>query len=338
MSYSDYLKHHGIKGQKWGQKEGPPYPLTDAQRSAKENRLNPTSASARKMITDAGTGKKISYSGSGASSKSVSGGGGASSNAEKRPSNNNEAQERTSGKNYHDTLTSNRRLEMLKAKNPDKFGEKKFIPVQAKESKSSSKSSSQKSAEKAAKDAAKARKESLNKWYEDGKAAVDDAFNEDTNTRTFSELLEKFYKGAFENGFDGKKDAELEKKYDEDGNEIERTEGEKFYEKIMSRLDKNSKDYNEFKSRYDEIMNDTELSSMKRLSKSISLLSDYAYSLDENESNSDTNRVYAKMLNYLDNKLKWYSEKMTPSSKSKLNIEKIMNHEEIENYLKKNGF
>ena len=27
MTYADYLKHHGIKGQKWGVQHGPPYPL-----------------------------------------------------------------------------------------------------------------------------------------------------------------------------------------------------------------------------------------------------------------------------------------------------------------------
>lgn len=29
MSYSTYLSHHGIKGQKWGVENGPPYPLND---------------------------------------------------------------------------------------------------------------------------------------------------------------------------------------------------------------------------------------------------------------------------------------------------------------------
>lgn len=29
MSYDSYLSHHGIKGQKWGVENGPPYPLND---------------------------------------------------------------------------------------------------------------------------------------------------------------------------------------------------------------------------------------------------------------------------------------------------------------------
>lgn len=29
MSYTTYLSHHGVKGQKWGDRNGPPYPLND---------------------------------------------------------------------------------------------------------------------------------------------------------------------------------------------------------------------------------------------------------------------------------------------------------------------
>lgn len=36
-----YIKHHGIKGQKWGQRNGPPYPLNAGAHSAAEKRANP---------------------------------------------------------------------------------------------------------------------------------------------------------------------------------------------------------------------------------------------------------------------------------------------------------
>ena len=37
-SESAYLMHHGIKGQKWGQKNGPPYPIGSGGHSAREEK------------------------------------------------------------------------------------------------------------------------------------------------------------------------------------------------------------------------------------------------------------------------------------------------------------
>lgn len=36
----DYLEHHGIKGQKWGVKNGPPYPLKDNAHTTSEKKLS----------------------------------------------------------------------------------------------------------------------------------------------------------------------------------------------------------------------------------------------------------------------------------------------------------
>lgn len=33
MSYATYLAHHGVKGQKWGDRNGPPYPLNDVTKA-----------------------------------------------------------------------------------------------------------------------------------------------------------------------------------------------------------------------------------------------------------------------------------------------------------------
>ena len=35
---SNYLMHHGILGQKWGHKNGPPYPLGSSDHSASEKK------------------------------------------------------------------------------------------------------------------------------------------------------------------------------------------------------------------------------------------------------------------------------------------------------------
>lgn len=38
ISYEEYLEHHGIKGQKWGVRNGPPYPLDANKRSQSEKK------------------------------------------------------------------------------------------------------------------------------------------------------------------------------------------------------------------------------------------------------------------------------------------------------------
>lgn len=38
MTREEYLKHHGIKGQQWGHKSGPPYPLDAKAHSASEKK------------------------------------------------------------------------------------------------------------------------------------------------------------------------------------------------------------------------------------------------------------------------------------------------------------
>lgn len=60
--YVDFLMHHGIKGQKWGQQNGPPYPLDAGKHSAAEKKANPKLAKAGKVVKKATsrTGNTIS--------------------------------------------------------------------------------------------------------------------------------------------------------------------------------------------------------------------------------------------------------------------------------------
>lgn len=56
-----YIAHHGISGQKWGKKNGPPYPLKESQKSFKEKKRTSTSGKINKdEIFDLATG--LAYS------------------------------------------------------------------------------------------------------------------------------------------------------------------------------------------------------------------------------------------------------------------------------------
>lgn len=51
MVYESSLYHHGILNQKWGQRNGPPYPLSSSQKSAAEKKAN-KGRSAKDMSDD----------------------------------------------------------------------------------------------------------------------------------------------------------------------------------------------------------------------------------------------------------------------------------------------
>lgn len=52
--YNNYLAHHGILGQKWGKKSGPPYPLDVSDHTASEKKA--ASAAGVKVGSDSGKG------------------------------------------------------------------------------------------------------------------------------------------------------------------------------------------------------------------------------------------------------------------------------------------
>lgn len=50
--FNDSLQHHGIKGQKWGDRNGPPYPLDKSDYSEKEKKAMSSESSGKKGLTD----------------------------------------------------------------------------------------------------------------------------------------------------------------------------------------------------------------------------------------------------------------------------------------------
>jgi len=48
----DYLCHHGIKGQRWGERNGPPYPLTDSQKSNSKSYLGNGGAIVKRKVNN----------------------------------------------------------------------------------------------------------------------------------------------------------------------------------------------------------------------------------------------------------------------------------------------
>ncbi len=173
MSYQDWLAHHGIKGMKWGKLNGPPYPLSDAQRSSTENRLNSTSASARALAKEGPNNRfvKANYTKSDnlrSTSKSstnatrkynTSGGGGSSESYDE--SDDEEKKETTSTSS---STTKGHTADYFKRDKRAEFeGDEEWQKAKASAASSAEEEKTEeekkKAAEKAAKEAEKARKE-----------------------------------------------------------------------------------------------------------------------------------------------------------------------------------
>ena len=318
MSYSDYLQHHGIKGMKWGDRNGPPYPLTDVQRSLKENKLNTTSASA-KHLASVGVNNRFN----------IAEGGRAASRHKNDTSASNSSSERKEGNTYHDTLTRESRMEMLKRKNPDQYKEKDWGTAAEESSGKSSKSSKTKEQLEA---------EERKKWIKDSKTLINRVFSDDIDVHSFKDLLDEFYNGVFSKNFDGKEDIDVDNLVDSDGNPMELSEGQKFYVKLMSRMDSKDERYSEYVSALVEILNDEDSESMYKLSSAISILADYADYLETKNRSSEYIKAYSEILGNLNNKLRWFNELRSTKSTGKRSWKMEQAYEEIEEYLEEHGF
>lgn len=337
MTYEDYLQHHGIKGMKWGDRNGPPYPLTDIQRSGKERNLNKTSRTA-KHLTKVGTNSRFN--------KAAKSSGGGSSSSSSENSSSSSSSERKEGYTYHDTLTRESRMEMLKRTNPDKYN------GSGKGTYSSKESSNKKSSSKSSKSKEELEAEERKKWIKDAKSLINSVFSNGISVHSFKDILDEFYNGLFAKNFDGEDDIDLDNLVNDDGNPLKLSEGDKFYVKLMSRLDSKDENYSKWMSKFSDILNDSESSPLQKLSKAISTISYYADYLENNNRSSEHIKAYSQILGHLDSKLKSFmtyaatkAVKVSRTNSYKVSVtsnratdNKIRVYYDIEEYLMKNGF
>lgn len=62
MAVYGYIEHHGIKGQRWGVKNGPPYPLDYEQHNSREKKANSKSSLSRYVNNNSNSGLKATPS------------------------------------------------------------------------------------------------------------------------------------------------------------------------------------------------------------------------------------------------------------------------------------
>lgn len=60
INNASYLQHHGILGQRWGKRNGPPYPLSRSKKSTKEKRLEKKAPRTKEEILKNPTPRELS--------------------------------------------------------------------------------------------------------------------------------------------------------------------------------------------------------------------------------------------------------------------------------------
>lgn len=279
MTYKDYLQHHGIKKMKWGKRNGPPYPLTDSQRSAAENAANPTSESARNLARR-GDSNRFALS----DKRRVGLAGPGEAVARKGT----QSKEAVPGTTHADVVMDR------KKKFADKYGYKEGVVNRGAEedekATKAKKSAADKEAEKAAKaaeaarkkaereaeaarkkaerEAERARKEAEKKAKQEEKEvdrateralkAIDRIFDGSTSGRSMDALLDELSEGWL-NGkhFKAEDFKELEKnpKYKEAMEKLGDSKGASYYAKLLAQLgDKNDPKTKEMRAKYEQLM------------------------------------------------------------------------------------
>lgn len=276
MSYLDYLAHHGIKNQKWGKTNGPPYPLSDDQRSAAENRSNPTSMSA-KRLAKLGPDNRFRNSAKSTTTSGASEGTNLPRNATRSAAVRYELDKKRREKTTHKDVNQDRMEKFAdkygydpsareKITTPEEEKEEKKEKVAKKASSTTKKTAEQrvaeKAAEKAAKEAEKAA-EKERKRIQDAEdramRVIDRLFSGNTTSRAMDSLLDELSEGWL-NGknFDAEDFKELAKdpKYKEMMEKMGTdSKGSDFYAKVIAQLgDSKDPKVKELRKKYEKLI------------------------------------------------------------------------------------
>lgn len=377
-SYKDYLAHHGIKNQKWGKTNGPPYPLSDDQRSSAENKANPTSMSA-KRLAKLGPDNRFRNSAKSTTTSGASEGTNLPRNATRSAAVRYEFEKRRKSQTKAEDVSEDR-LKKFADKygyDPTKMGSYKGDDEEEKKTKEkSSKSSStktgktaeQKAAEKAAKEAEKAA-EKERKRIQDAEdramRVIDRLFSGGATSRVMDSLLDELSEGWL-NGknFDAEDFKELAKdpKYKEMMEKMETdSKGSDFYAKVIAQLgDSKDPKVKELRKKYEKLIKERHEEDAKQGYEDLEKLkkrmgADYKdQSLDrfsrsisamtdfvtfmKDANPTEMNRARVRVLSYLEDKISWLNDNGSNAGDRTPTLKEKRNLQKVTEWLRKHGF
>lgn len=376
--YKDYLAHHGIKNQKWGKTNGPPYPLSDDQRSSAENKANPTSMSA-KRLAKLGPDNRFRNSAKSITTSGAAEGTNLPRNATRSAAVRYEFEKRRKSQTKAEDVSEDR-LKKFADKygyDPTKMGSYKGDDEEEKKTKEkSTKSSStktgktaeQKAAEKAAKEAEKAA-EKERKRIQDAEdramRVIDRLFSGGATSRVMDSLLDELSEGWL-NGknFDAEDFKELAKdpKYKEMMEKMETdSKGSDFYAKVIAQLgDSKDPKVKELRKKYEKLIKERHEEDAKQGYEDLEKLkkrmgADYKdQSLDrfsrsisamtdfvtlmKDANPTEMNRARVRVLSYLEDKISWLNDNGSNAGDRTPTLKEKRNLQKVTEWLRKHGF
>ena len=377
-SYKDYLAHHGIKNQKWGKTNGPPYPLSDDQRSSAENKANPTSMSA-KRLAKLGPDNRFRNSAKSTTTSGASEGTNLPRNATRSAAVRYEFEKSRKSQTKAEDVSEDRLKKFADKYGYDPYkrgqykdGEEEEKKTKEKSTKSSStktgKTAEQKAAEKAAKEAEKAA-EKERKRIQDAEdramRVIDRLFSGGATSRVMDSLLDELSEGWL-NGknFDAEDFKELAKdpKYKEMMKKMETdSKGSDFYAKVIAQLgDSKDPKVKELRKKYEKLIKERHEEDAKQGYEDLEKLkkrmgADYKdQSLDrfsrsisamtdfvtfmKDANPTEMNRARVRVLSYLEDKISWLNDNGSNAGDRMPTLKEKRNLQKVTEWLRKHGF